>query len=52
MFNGPGFIILEHYIYKNGLKHYKETYYDLSKGKLKELNEFIPEKEKIKLLKL
>jgi hypothetical protein len=26
LFNGPGSFILEHYIYKNGLKHYKETF--------------------------
>ena len=51
LYNGPRQFILEHYINKYNLKHYKETFYTLSKGKLKELNKIVPEGEKIKLLK-
>ena len=52
LFNGPGQFILEHYINKQGLKHYKETYYTLSKGVLKKLNMLVQEEEKIKIVKL
>ena len=38
-FNGPGAFIKKHYIEARGLKHYKKSYYTLSKGVLKELNE-------------
>lgn len=51
LFNGPGSFILEHYINKKGLKHYKETYYTLSKGVLKKLNDLVEESEKIKKVK-
>lgn len=51
LYNGPGHFIVEHYIDKHNLKHYKETFYTLSKGKLKELNKLVPKEEKIKLLK-
>lgn len=51
LYNGPGQFVFEHYIDKHNLKHYKETFYTLSKGKLKELNKIVPEEEKIKLLK-
>lgn len=47
LFNGPGSFIVEHYIIKRNLKHYKETYYTLSKGVLKELNDNVPKEEKI-----
>lgn len=48
LYNGPGHFIVEHYIVARNLKHYKETFYTLSKGKLKELNRLVPEEEKIK----
>lgn len=50
LYNGPGCFILEHYINKNCLKHYKETYYTLSKGVLKKLNAEVPIEEKIKIV--
>lgn len=49
LFNGPGSFIMEHYIKKYNLKHYKETFYTLSKGRLLQLNKLVPENEKIKL---
>ena len=48
LYNGPGHYIVEHYIQKRNLKHYKETFYTLSKGILKSLNKEVPEEEKIK----
>lgn len=51
LFNGPGKYVFEHYIIKRNLKHYKETYYTLSKGVLKELNGSVDESEKIKKVK-
>lgn len=51
LFNGPGKYVFEHYIIKRNLKHYKETYYTLSKGVLKELNGLVDESEKIKKVK-
>lgn len=50
LFNGPGSFILEHYINKKGLKHYKETYYTLSKGVLKKLNAEVSVNDKIKIV--
>jgi hypothetical protein len=50
LFNGPGTYIIEHYIKPRKLKHYKNTYYTLSKGVLRELNKEVLEKDKIKLL--
>lgn len=47
LFNGPGHFIMEHYIIKHDLKHYKETFYTLSKGRLRELNKLVPTEEKI-----
>jgi len=47
LFNGPGSFIVEHYLIKRGIKPYKETYYTLSKGILKTLNDEVPETEKI-----
>jgi hypothetical protein len=52
LFNGPGKYIFEHYIIKRNLKHYKETYFTLSKGVLKELNMQVQEEDKIKIVKL
>jgi hypothetical protein len=52
LFNGPGKYVFEHYIIKRNLKHYKETYYTLSKGVLKELNMQVQEEDKIKIVKL
>ncbi len=51
IFNGPGKFIAEHYILKNNLKPYKNSYYTLSKGRLKELNELVPKEDKIKIVK-
>ncbi|NHM08045.1 hypothetical protein G4D82_12505 [Flavobacterium sp. CYK-4] len=48
LFNGPGSFIVEHYIQKRGLKHYKETFYTLSKGSLINLNKQVPDEQKIK----
>lgn len=48
LYNGPGHFIVEHYIKKNNLKHYKESYYSLAKGVLRELNKQVPIDEKIK----
>lgn len=50
LFNGPGHFIVEHYIQFRNLKHYKETYYTLSKGILRELNKKVPESDKIKIV--
>lgn len=35
IFNGPGHFIVDHYILKSKLKAYKNSYYTLSKGRLK-----------------
>lgn len=51
LFNGPGHFLMEQYIKVRNLKGYKESFYTLSKGKLIELNNLVPEHEKIKLLK-
>jgi hypothetical protein len=50
LFNGPGSFLKEHYIDARRLKHYKETFYTLSKGRLKELNSLVPNEEKIKIV--
>jgi len=47
LFNGPGSFIVEHYIEKRGLKHYKETFYTLSKCILMALNNEVPKEHKI-----
>lgn len=47
LFNGPGSFIVENYIKVRNLKHYKETFYTLSKGILKDLNKKVPDNEKI-----
>jgi hypothetical protein len=52
LFNGPGTYIVEHYIKPRKLKHYKNTYYTLSKGVLRELNILVQEEEKIKIVTL
>ena len=51
LYNGPGHFIVEHYIQKRNLKHYKETFYTLSKGILRNLNKEVPDEEKIKIVK-
>ena len=50
LYNGPGYFIMEQYIRLRNLKHYKESFYTLSKGRLKELNTLVPESEKIQLV--
>lgn len=52
LFNGPGSFIVEHYIKKRNLKHYKETFYTLSKGALRSLNQEVPIEDKIKIVTL
>jgi hypothetical protein len=52
LYNGPGKYLVDNYIIKHGLKHYKETFYTLSKGKLKALNALVPEEEKLKIISL
>lgn len=51
LYNGPGYFVFEHYIKLKNLKHYKESYYTLSKGRLKDLNSQVPNEEKIKIIK-
>lgn len=51
LYNGPGSFIYEKYILERNLQHYKESYYTLSSGILKELNSRVHENEKIKILK-
>jgi hypothetical protein len=48
LFNGPGSFIVENYIQKRKLQHYKETFYTLSKGILIQLNKEVPKGDKIK----
>lgn len=50
LYNGPGKYLVDNYILKNNLKHYKESYYTLSKGKLRKLNSLVPIDEKIKII--
>lgn len=52
LYNGPGSYLMEHYINKNNLKHYKESYYTLSKGRLRTLNDLVPLEEKIKIVNI
>jgi hypothetical protein len=47
LFNGPGQYVVEHYIKQRGLKHYKETFYTLSKGMLQKLNATVPKEQTI-----
>ena len=47
LYNGSGRFLFNNYIVKRELKHYKETYYTLSKGVLNILNEIVPTEEKI-----
>ena len=51
LFNGPGRYVYEHYILKNKLKPYRNSYYSLSKGELVKLRDQVPTNEKIKELK-
>ena len=50
LFNGPGEFILKNYIDARNLKHYKETFYTLSKGVLLELNQKVNPEDKIKVI--
>ena len=50
LYNGPGSFVMEHYIEAKKLKHYKESYYNLSKGRLKALNDLVPQEYKIKIV--
>jgi hypothetical protein len=50
IFNGPGKFVVDNYIKKDNLKGYKNSYYNLSLKKMKELNEKVPEKQKIKAI--
>ena len=50
LYNGTGRFLYENYILKNNLKHYKETYYTLSKGILRRLNADVQEFDKIKII--
>lgn len=47
LFNGPGRFIVDHYILKNKLVPYKNSYYTLSRGILEKLNEQVDEKDKV-----
>lgn len=51
VYNGPGQLIKD-YINDNGLKDYNKTWYSLSVGVLKRLNEKVIEEQKIKERKL
>lgn len=48
LFNGPGQFIVDHYIKEHNLKPYKNSYYPLSKGILKDLNKKVAVEDKIK----
>lgn len=50
LFNGPGQFIMEHYIKKRILKGYRNSYYLLSKGVLRTLNQEVPIDDKIKIV--
>ena len=49
LFNGPGQFIVDHYITKNKLKPYRNSYYTLTKGILQRLNNVVDDKDKIKI---
>lgn len=48
LYNGPGQYLFTNYIELRGLRHYKETFYTLSKGLLRTLNALVSVEEKIK----
>ncbi|HEY0046924.1 MAG TPA: hypothetical protein VGB44_09475 [Flavobacterium sp.] len=50
LYNGPGHYLFTNYIELRGLKHYKETFYTLSKGRLRTLNALVPLEKKIKII--
>lgn len=50
LFNGPGQFIMEHYINKRFLKGYRNSYYLLSKGVLRTINQEVPIDDKIKIV--
>jgi hypothetical protein len=51
VFNGPGKFVYDYYIVERGLKPYKNHYYTLSRGILKDLNQKVPLIDKIKKVK-
>jgi hypothetical protein len=51
MYNGPGYFIMDHYILKNKLKPYKNSYFTLSRGQLESLNRQVDHSEKIAIAK-
>jgi hypothetical protein len=50
LYNGTGQFLKDNYIIKRNLKGYKKSYYTLTKGILLELNEKVPESDKIKII--
>lgn len=50
IYNGPGRLVVDEYILKGNKKPYRNSYYTLSQGKLKELNNQVDEKDKIKIV--
>ena len=48
VYNGPGQFVYDNYVVKNNLKPYKNSYYTLSKGILKEINTAVTSDKKIK----
>lgn len=52
IFNGPGRFVVDQYILKENKKPSRNSYYTLAKGKLKELNNLVNEKDKIKIVDL
>ena len=47
IFNGPGAYVKKHYIEKDNIKPYRNSYYTLSKNKLMRLNDELDEKDKL-----
>lgn len=47
LYNGTGLFLFENYIKARNLKHYKETFYTLSPGILKRINEQVPLEDKL-----
>jgi len=47
IYNGPGQFIVDHYILKNNLTPYKNSYYTLSRGVLEKLNQQVEKSDKI-----
>lgn len=47
VYNGPGSHVVEEYIKKSNLKPYRNSYYTLSKNRLKELNNKVEQGQKL-----